>query len=98
MCTTDGMACMREMPGPTCGVACQGIYADVTKRQLKNHYIDIPSFRVVNSEKEQNDRENLMTMRAEYERYKDLWGLNLHYSHFAGPTQNYSKGSFFFKW
>ena len=35
ICTTDGMACIREMPGPTCGVACEGIYADVTKRQLK---------------------------------------------------------------
>ena len=39
MCTIDGMVCMREMPGPTCGVACQGIYADVTKRQLKNYYM-----------------------------------------------------------
>ena len=30
-------------------------------------------------------------MKQEYERYKDLWGLNIHYSHSAGPTQNYSE-------
>ena len=29
-------------------------------------------------------------MKQEYERYKELWGLNLQYSHSAGPTQNYS--------
>ena len=32
-----------------------------------------------------------MLMRQEYERYKDLWGTNLHYSHSAGPAQNYSE-------
>ena len=32
-----------------------------------------------------------MTMKQEYERYKDLWGLNLYYSHSAGPTQNFSE-------
>ena len=32
-------------------------------------------------------------MKEEYERYKDLWGLNLHYSHSAGPTQNFSEYS-----
>ena len=32
-----------------------------------------------------------MLMRQEYERYKDLWGKNLHYSHSAGPAQNYSE-------
>ena len=42
-------------------------------------------------EKEQSDAEKLMTMKQEYERYKDLWGLNLYYSHSAGPTQNYSE-------
>ena len=42
-------------------------------------------------EKEQSDREKLKTMKQEYERYKDLWGLNLHYSHSAGPTQNFSE-------
>ena len=57
--------------------------------------LDILSFRDVNNEEEENDRENLMTMRAEYERYKDLWGLNLHYSHSAGPTKNYSE--FYFR-
>ena len=31
-----------------------------------------------------------MIMKEEYERYKELWGLNLQYSHSAGPTQNYS--------
>ena len=30
-------------------------------------------------------------MKQEYGRYKDQWGLNLHYSHSAGPTQNYSE-------
>ena len=54
------------------------------------------SIRYINNEvlEEQNDKEKLMIMRTEYERYKDLWGLNLHYSHFAGPTQNYSKYNF----
>ena len=37
------------------------------------------------------DMTKLMLMRQEYERYKDLWGTNLHYSHSAGPTQNYSE-------
>ena len=32
-----------------------------------------------------------MIMKEEYERYKELWGLNLQYSHSAGPTQNYSE-------
>ena len=40
---------------------------------------------------EQSDGEKLMTMKEEYERYKELWGLNLQYSHSAGPTQNYSE-------
>ena len=38
-----------------------------------------------------HDEEKLMLMKQEYERYKDLWGLNLHYSHTAGPTKNYSE-------
>ena len=37
------------------------------------------------------NREKLETMMAEYEKYKDLWGLNIQYSHSAGPTQNYSE-------
>ena len=32
-----------------------------------------------------------MVMMAEYEKYKDLWGQNIHYSHSAGPSQNYSE-------
>ena len=32
-----------------------------------------------------------MVMTQEYERYKDQWGLNLHYSHAAGPAKNFSK-------
>ena len=92
MCSTDDMVCMRETPAPTCGVACEGIYADVTKRQLKHQlHKYFLSFREVNNKEEQNDKEKLMIMRTEYERYKDLWGLNLHYSHTAGPTQNYSE-------
>ena len=42
-------------------------------------------------EKEQSDAEKLKTMKKEYERYKDQWGLNLQYSHSAGPTHNYSE-------
>ena len=38
-----------------------------------------------------HDEEKFMLMKQEYERYKDLWGLNLHYSHTAGPTKNYSE-------
>ena len=38
-----------------------------------------------------HDEEKLMLMKQEYGRYKDLWGLNLHYSHTAGPTKNYSE-------
>ena len=30
-------------------------------------------------------------MMGEYEKYKDLWGQNIHYSHSAGPSQNYSE-------
>ena len=38
-----------------------------------------------------NDLGKLTLLKQEYERYKDLWGTNLHYSHSAGPTQNYSE-------
>ena len=30
-------------------------------------------------------------MREEYERYKDLWGLNIFYNSSAGPAKNYSE-------
>ena len=40
---------------------------------------------------EENQIDELMVMRTEYEKYKDLWGLNIHYSHSAGATQNYSE-------
>ena len=30
-------------------------------------------------------------LRKEYQLYKDLWGLNLKYSHGAGESKNYSK-------
>ena len=30
-------------------------------------------------------------MMAEYEKYKDLWGQNIQYSHSAGPSLNYSE-------
>ena len=49
------------------------------------------SSREVTTERKQNDLGKLMLMRQEYERYKDLWGQNIHYSHSAGPTQNYSE-------
>ena len=42
-------------------------------------------------EKEQRCAEKLRTMKEEYERYKDQWGLNLQYSHSAGPTHNFSE-------
>ena len=45
----------------------------------------------MNGAEEQGDREKLLLLRSDYERYKDLWGLNVHYSHSAGPTQNYSE-------
>ena len=38
-----------------------------------------------------HDEEKLMLMKQEYGKYKDLWGLNLQYSHTAGPTKNYSE-------
>ena len=41
----------------------------------------------------QTDKEKLMVMTQEYERYKDQWGLNLHYSHEAGPAKNFSESS-----
>ena len=50
----------------------------------------------VKGDGDQSDNEKLLLLRTEYERYKDLWGLNIHYSHSAGPTQNYSKTPFFF--
>ena len=51
--------------------------------------------REVTDEKEQSDRlEKLITLKQEYERYKDLWGLNLQYSHSSGPAQNYSELTF----
>ena len=57
---------------------------------IKSQFLLIFS-REVTDEKEQSDAEKLMTMKQEYERYKDLWGLNIHYSHSAGPTQNYGE-------
>ena len=65
----------------------------------KKHFThDIFTFifsREVTEEKEQNDEaDELMRMKQEYERYKNLWGLNLQYSHSAGPSQNYSELTF----
>ena len=49
-------------------------------------------FREVTDEKgQQSNIEKLMAIRAEYQKYKELWGLNLHYSHSAGAARNYSK-------
>ena len=45
----------------------------------------------INEEVEQSDKEKLMAIRAEYEKYKELWGLNLQYSHSAGAANNYSR-------
>ena len=42
-------------------------------------------------EDEQRDRDTLAQLRKEYQLYKDLWGLNLKYSHGAGESKNYSK-------
>ena len=47
--------------------------------------------REVTDEQEQGDKEKMMLLKQEYERNKDLWGLNIHYSHSAGPAQNYSE-------
>ena len=43
------------------------------------------------SEEEQRDGDKFMVMMKEYEKYKDQWGLNIHYSHSAGATQNFSE-------
>ena len=93
ICSPAGMECMRKRASSSCGVACKGLYADVNKRQM-NVLLKLilrSSPREVTTEKQQNDLGKLMLMRQEYERYKDLWGTNLHYSHSAGPTKNYSE-------
>ena len=41
----------------------------------------------------EKDNGKFMQLKEEYERYKDLWGLNLQHSHTAGPSQNYSKSN-----
>ena len=46
--------------------------------------------RNVTKEWELADTEKLLIMTKEYEIYKDQWGLNLHYSHTAGPAKNFS--------
>ena len=46
---------------------------------------------VADEEGEQSNEEKLMAMRAEYEKYKELWGLNLQYSHSARAAENYSE-------
>ena len=48
-------------------------------------------FSRISDEEEQSGKEKLMIMRSELERYKDQWGLNIHYSHSAGAIQNYSE-------
>ena len=88
------MDCMRENSPPDCEVACHGIYADVTKRQFVSSNFDmyIPAINFSRDEEgEQSDEEKLMTIRVEYEKYKELWGLNLQYSHSAGAARNYSR-------
>ena len=95
ICSPVGMECIRKRTSLSCGVACQGVYADVTTRQ-KIHFTDLNlcsylSSREATDEREQIDQKKLMTMKQEYERYKDLWGLNVQYSHSAGSTQNYSE-------
>ena len=90
------MECIREKSAPDCKVACQGIIADVTKRQFFffkfKHEPQFVFPREVTDEKgQQSNKEKLIAMRDEYEKYKELWGLNLHYSHSAGAARNYSK-------
>ena len=85
------MECNQKRKSPYCGVACQGLYADVTKRWKNGSLRKYIFPREVADEKEQSDAVKLMTMKQEYERYKDQWGLNLQYSHSAGPTKNYSE-------
>ena len=43
------------------------------------------------NEDEQRDRDTLALLKKEYQLYKDMWGLNLKYSHDAGESKNYSK-------
>ena len=47
--------------------------------------------REVTIKEEQRDGDKFMVMMKEYEKYKDQWGLNIHYSHSAGATQNFSE-------
>ena len=51
----------------------------------------ILDFRNITEGWKQTDKEKLVVMKKEYERYKDQWGLNLHYSHAAGPVNNFSE-------
>ena len=52
-------------------------------------------FRSTTDESKQSDWEKYAMMTREYERYKDRFGLNLHYSSAAGPAKNFSKWSKF---
>ena len=51
----------------------------------------LTTFREVAIEDGHGNREKFKIMMAEYEKYKDLWGQNIEYSHSAGPSQNYSE-------
>ena len=53
--------------------------------------MDCICFREVAIEGEEGNREKLVVMMGEYEKYKDLWGQNIEYSHSAGPSLNYSE-------
>ena len=59
------------------------------------HYAYIVSSKFFVSElsynKEETHMEKLKLMKKEYERYKEIWGLNIYFNHSAGAAQNFSE-------
>ena len=45
----------------------------------------------LSDDKKETHLEKLTLMKAEYERYKETWGLNIYYNHSAGAAQNFSE-------
>ena len=83
--------CERELLHPVVSLA-KDFMQMLTRGKLMYFFMKLRlSSREVMTERQQNNLGKLMVMRQEYERYKDLWGTNLHYSHSAGPSQNYSE-------
>ena len=58
---------------------------------FQSHLFHVLNFRNMPEGWKQTDKDKLLVMMKEYERYKDQWGLNLHYSRAAGPAKNFSE-------